>query len=77
MAKRANSTPSRKSGAWKKERASVNVPGRARSRSNKYSGGDKSQKPPSGSRQRVWVGGYTRSDGTKVQGHYREIGPGK
>jgi len=57
--------------AWKMERASVTVPGQTRPRSNKYSGGDPSKKPEPGSRERVWVGGYTRADGTKVAGHYR------
>lgn len=55
--------------AWKLERASVS--GANRSRSNKYSGGDPGKKPATGSRQRVWVGGYTKKDGTKVEGHYR------
>ena len=49
----------------------VTVPGQTRPRSNKYSGGDPSKKPEPGSRERVWVGGYTRADGTKVAGHYR------
>ena len=57
--------------AWKLERASVTVPGKTRPRSNKYSGGDPGKKPEPGSRERVWVGGYTRADGTKVAGHYR------
>lgn len=55
--------------SWKMERASVRRGGR--SRSNKYSGGDTTERPAAGSRSRVWVGGYTRSDGTKVSGHYR------
>ncbi|QEG26101.1 hypothetical protein GobsT_08360 [Gemmata obscuriglobus] len=57
--------------AWKMERASVSVPGKSRPRSNKYSGGDADQRPAPGARQQVWVGGYTRADGTKVEGHYR------
>lgn len=57
--------------SWKLERASVSVPGKTRPRSNKYSGGDSSKKPAPGTRERVWVGGYTRADGTKVQGYYR------
>ena len=28
-------------------------------------------KPASGERQRAWVGGYTKKDGTRVEGHYR------
>ena len=27
--------------------------------------------PAPGTRERVWVGGYTKSDGTKVAGYYR------
>jgi hypothetical protein len=46
--------------AWKLERASVSVPGKSRPRSNKYSGGDASKKPAPGTRQQIWVGGYTR-----------------
>ena len=57
--------------SWKLERASVSVPGKTRPRSNKYSGGDNSRRPEPGSRSRVWVGGYTRADGTTVNGHYR------
>ena len=57
--------------AWKMERASVSEPGKSRPRSNKYSGGDSSKKPAPGSREQVWVGGYTRADGTKIKGHYR------
>jgi hypothetical protein len=57
--------------SWKLERASVTVAGKSRPRSNKYSGGDSGKAPPAGSRERVWVGGYTRADGTKVQGYYR------
>jgi hypothetical protein len=57
--------------AWKQERASVSTQGKSRPRSNKYSGGDSGKKPGPGGRDRVWVGGYTRSDGTKVAGHYR------
>lgn len=58
--------------AWKVERASVHKGG-ARARSNKYakSDADHDRKPSAGERSRVWVGGYTRSDGVKVAGHYR------
>jgi len=58
--------------AWKLERASVSVNGKTRPRSNKYSGGDTGKKPAVGSRSRVWVGGYTKTDGTKVAGYYRD-----
>lgn len=57
--------------AWKMERASVSVPGKARPKSNKYSGADANKKPAPGARVQVWVGGYTRADGTKIKGHYR------
>ena len=57
--------------AWKMERASVKVAGKSRPRSNKYSDGDSGKKPAPGTREQVWVGGYTRADGTKVEGHYR------
>ena len=62
---------SSKGRSWKLERASVTVPGKSRPRSNKYSGGDSSKKPAPGSRERVWVGGYRRADGSKVSGYYR------
>jgi len=56
--------------AWKLERASVNGKG-SRPRSNKYSASDADRKPAPGSREKIWVGGYTRSDGSEVQGYYR------
>jgi hypothetical protein len=58
--------------SWKMERAGVRRGGRTRSSSNKYSRSDTTERPSAGSRSRVWVGGYTRGDGTKVSGHYRE-----
>ena len=57
--------------SWKNERASVTTRGKTRPRSNKYSGGDTTKRPAPGSRDRVWVGGYTRADGSKVSGYYR------
>ena len=57
--------------SWKGERSSVTTRGKPRPRSNKYSGGDKGKKPAGGSRMQVWVGGYTRADGSKVSGYYR------
>ena len=57
--------------SWKMERASVSRAGKSRPRSNKYSGGDSGKRPSPGSRDQVWVGGYTRADGSKVKGHYR------
>ena len=59
--------------SWKLERASVSMSSKSRPRSNKYSGGDSSRKPASGSRSQVWVGGYTRADGSKVSGYYRAV----
>lgn len=55
--------------AWKLERASVTRDGK--SRSNKYSGGDSKSEPGPGERQRIWVGGYTKKDGTRIEGYYR------
>jgi len=63
--------PAAKGRAWKMERASVKVAGKSRPRSNKYSGGDAARKPAPGTRQQIWVGGYTRADGTKIEGYYR------
>lgn len=63
--------PTKSGRAWKQERASVSQVGKTRPRSNKYSGGDSGQKPGPGERERVWVGGYTKQDGTKVAGYYR------
>jgi hypothetical protein len=60
--------------SWKLERASVDERGKERPRSNKYSDSDTGEKPTSGDRERAWVGGYTRADGTQVNGHYRSIG---
>jgi hypothetical protein len=71
MRKQSNSRSGR---SWKMERASVSRKSADRPKSNKYSQRDTSRKPPAGARQRTWVGGYTRSDGTRVQGYYREIG---
>ena len=63
--------PNKKGRAWKMERASVTAKGKSRPRSNKYSGSDEKKKPTPHSLTRVWVGGYVRSDGTQVSGHYR------
>ena len=61
----------KKGRAWKLERASVNRGGSTRPRSNKYAAADSKEAPPPGTRERIWVGGYTRADGTKVNGYYR------
>lgn len=58
-----------KAKSWKLERATVHRRGATRSDSNKYSKSDTSRR--SNSRSRIWVGGYTRSDGVEVAGHYR------
>ena len=52
-------------------RATVHKKGAPRPRSNKYSASDHDERPGKGSRSRVWVGGYERQDGTRVEGHYR------
>ena len=65
--------PQAKGRAWKLERASVHVQGKDRPRSNKYSGSDSTKKPAPGARERVWVGGYKRADGTQVKGYYRSM----
>lgn len=56
--------------AWKNERASVNKKTKSRPKSNKYSSSDKSKRPKAGTSEQYWRAGYTRKDGTKVQGHY-------
>jgi hypothetical protein len=63
--------PNKKGRAWKLERASVTAKGKSRPRSNKYAGSDQDTRPAAHTRGRVWVGGYTREDGTKVHGYYR------
>jgi hypothetical protein len=57
--------------AWKLERASVHGKRATRPRSNKFSKSDREEKPVPHTRSKVWVGGYTRSDGTTVRGHFR------
>lgn len=63
----------KKGKAWKMERASVHRAGKQRAHFNKYSHSDSNEKPAAGSRQRVWVGGYRKADGTEVRGHYRSL----
>jgi hypothetical protein len=65
-----------KSRSWKMERANVHTSGSSRPRSNKYSGSDTSVKPAAGTREKVWVGGYRKADGTEVAGHYRKLNHG-
>lgn len=67
----ANKKNNKKSGgSWKKERASVQVKGKSRPRSNKYSDSDSTERPEPGTRDHYWRAGYTRKDGTRVKGHY-------
>jgi hypothetical protein len=57
--------------AWKNERASVNSKSKPRPKSNKFSRtSDSTQRPEPGTASRYWRAGYTRKDGTKVNGHY-------
>ena len=58
--------------SWKLTRATVHTQGALRPRSNKYSASDTDERPARGTRSKVWVGGYTRTDGTRVEGHYRK-----
>jgi hypothetical protein len=73
----ANQTKNKKSGSWKKERASVSRRTGSKPRSNKYSpGSDTGKRPAAGTAGRYWRAGYTRKDGTKVRGHYVTKSPG-
>ena len=67
MAKNSKGSTS-KGGSWKNERASVNKNNKPRSKSNKYSTNDTSKRKDNA--EQYWRAGYTRSDGTKVKGHY-------
>jgi len=67
----AKNQKNNKSGSWKKERASVTTKTTSRSKSNKYRpNSDSSKRPAGGTSSQYWRAGYTRSDGTKVKGHY-------
>ena len=55
------------------ERASVTRRNQRRPASNKYSRSDTSERPAAGARQKIWVGGYTKHDGTEVAGYYRSV----
>ena len=65
MAKNAKGSSGR---SWKNERASVEKNNKSRPRSNKYSKSDQSTREENA--EQYWRAGYTRSDGTKVKGHY-------
>lgn len=63
----------KKGRSWKLTRATVHKKSASRPRSNKYSKSDHDRRPAAGTRSRVWVGGYTRGDGTHVEGYYRAV----
>ena len=65
MAKNSKGSKGR---SWKNERASVTKNNKPRSKSNKYGASDKSKRKDNA--EQYWRAGYTRKDGTKVQGHY-------
>ena len=65
--------PKKQGRSWHLTRASVHRKGADRPRSNKYSAHDQDERPAVGERKRVWVGAYSRADGTRVEGHYRNI----
>ena len=65
MAKNSKSSGGR---TWKNERASVNKKNKPQPKSNKYSKSDQSKREENS--EQYWRAGYTRSDGTKVKGHY-------
>lgn len=54
--------PAKQGAAWKQERTT----------GNKYSAGDDDKEPAPGEREQFWVSGYTRKDGTKVEGYYKK-----
>ncbi len=64
--------------SWKNERASVNRGNSSKPKSNKYSSrsDSKSRSDAENKGERYWRAGYTRSDGTKVKGHYVNRKPG-
>ena len=64
----AKNSKGSKGSSWKNERASVNKSNKSRPKSNKYSTNDKSKRKDNA--EQYWRAGYTRSDGTKVKGHY-------
>ena len=65
MAKNSKGSKGR---SWKNERASVNKNNKPRPKSNKYNPNDKSKRKDNA--EQYWRAGYTRSDRTKVKGHY-------
>ena len=65
--------PKKRGRVWHMERASVHKKGGGRPRSNKYTASDRHERPGVGDHKRVWVGGYNRADGTRVEEHYRNL----
>jgi hypothetical protein len=68
MATNKKNTKKSSGRVWKNERASVNKKSKSRPKSNKYSASDRSKRQDNS--EQYWRAGYTRSDGTKVKGHY-------
>ena len=68
MAKNSKGSKDSSGRTWKNERASVTKNNKPRPKSNKYSASDKSKREDNA--EQYWRAGYTRSDGTKVKGHY-------
>jgi len=67
----ATKAQNKKSGSWKKERASVNRKNTSKTQSNKYRpSSDSGKRPEASTGERYWRAGYTRKDGTQVKGHY-------
>ena len=64
----AKNSKGSKGSSWKNERASVNKNNKSRPKTNKYSTNDESKRKDNA--EQYWRAGYTRSDGTKVKGHY-------
>ena len=57
----AKSRSAKRGRAWKLDRTT----------GRKYSDADRDRQPSPGDRQKFWVSGYTRQDGTKVEGYYK------
>ncbi len=50
-----------KKGSWKKDRTT----------GRKYAGADSDTQPAPGERDKFWVSGYTRANGSKIEGYWR------
>lgn len=66
-----------KRSGWKIERASVHKSGANKAKSNKYTKSDDDERPAAHSRTKIWVGGYIRKNGQRVEGHFRYPSPSK